>query len=78
MNLTGYKFFKRIYDESDKLAAVFSQRAKNDPEKNAEYRYKVVVMTLLPILCSRMRAVFFFCSFVLGFLLALVLQLLLV
>lgn len=74
MNLTGNKFFKEVYEDSDKLVTVFSQKAKEEPEKSAEYRYKIIVMTLLPILCSRIRAIFFFFSTVLGFLLALILK----
>ncbi len=77
MDLTGNKFFKKVYDDCDELVTAFSQKAKEGPEKSAEYRYKIIVMTLLPILCSRIRAVFFFCSFVLGFLFALGLKLLL-
>lgn len=55
----GNLFFKELYDECDDLAFKLRHEPDREAEENLERRYKIVVMTLLPIICSRVRAIFF-------------------
>ena len=61
---------EKIYEESDRLVHMLNQQRKDRPEDSAECGYKIIVATILPILLDRVRVIFFFLSFILGFLLS--------
>lgn len=58
--------FRQAYDCCDNLEVMFRERAEHDAEDDLESCYKVVVMTLLPVICSRVRAIFFAFALMLG------------
>ena len=62
-------FFSKLYDECDDLVFVFKYETDSEAKQRAEDRYKVVVATILPILLSRVRAIFFILAFAFGLLL---------
>ena len=71
-------FFKKLYDECDDLVFVFKYETDQETKQRAEDRYKVVMATILPILLSRMRAIFFLLAYACGFLTALIVKAMLV
>lgn len=62
-------FFKKLYDECDDIHFEFSYDAQDEAQNDLEHRYKIIVVTILPILLSRVRAIFFTLAFLVGLLL---------
>ena len=61
---------EKIFDASDDLIEVLSDECRKHPEKEAEYCYKIVMLTILPLLLCRTRDIFFLFSIALGMLIA--------
>lgn len=59
--------FKQIYDDAYDLEIMLRQQAEDEGEDDLERRYKIIVLSLLPVICDRVRAIFFALAFVLGF-----------
>lgn len=58
----------KIFYDSDYLIEVLRDECRKHPEKEAEYRYKIVMLTILPLLLCRTRDIFFLFSIALGML----------
>lgn len=67
-------FFKELYDECGDIEFILRYYPEDESEESLERRYKIVMMTALPILLSRVRAIFFLLTFLTGVLLALALH----
>ena len=67
--------FKQIYDDAYDLEIMLRQQAEDEGEDDLERRYKIIVLSLLPVICDRVRAIFFAFALVLGFTLAVVVKL---
>lgn len=67
--------FKQIYDDAYDLEIMLRQQAEDEGEDGLERRYKIIVLSLLPVICDRVRAIFFALAFVLGFTLAVIVKL---
>ncbi len=70
-DILGNRIYKEIYDKAAYLEVVFSEQAEGESQEALENRYKVIVLFLLPVICSRVRAIFFLLTAQLGILLAL-------
>ena len=62
-------FLKELYEEASDIKFRLCYNADEVSEKSLEKRYKIVVMTILPILLSLVRSIFFMLSGIVGFLL---------
>ena len=62
-------FFKKLYDECGDIQFILRYYPEDESKESIERRYKIVMMTALPILLSRVRAIFFLLSSFLSFLL---------
>lgn len=62
-------FLKELYEEASDIKFRLRYNADEVSEKSLEKRYKIVVMTILPILLSLVRSIFFVLSGIVGFLL---------
>ena len=63
-------FFNKLYDEAGDIEFSLRNDADDVSDESLEKRYKIVVLTILPILLSRVRAIFFILAFLAGGLLA--------
>lgn len=59
-------FFKELYDECGDIEFILRYYPEDESEESLERRYKIVMMTALPILISRVRAIFFLLAFLAG------------
>lgn len=60
-------FFDEIYNECSDIKFILSNYADDEGYESLERRYKIVVMTILPILLSRVRTILFLFCFPAGF-----------
>lgn len=65
-----YDFFNKLYDEASDIEFSLRYDADDVSKESLEKRYKIVVLTILPILLSRVRAIFFLLAFLIGILMA--------
>ena len=62
-------FFEEIYDECGDIKFGFGHYSDDVSNEELERRYKIIMMTILPILLSRVRSIFFATAIIVGFLL---------
>ena len=62
-------FLEELYEEASDIKFRLRYNADEVSEKSLEKRYKIVVMTILPILLSLVRSIFFVLAGIVGFLL---------
>ena len=63
----------QLFDQSDELTEMLYQQCQERPDNRAECRYKIIVATALPLIYSRLGALLFLFSMLVGLLLTLLL-----
>ena len=64
----------KLYDQSDDVVKMLEEECEKRPDNAADYRYKIIVATILPLLFARLRDCFFLLSAILGVLFTLALK----
>ena len=59
---------QKSFDESDDLTYVLEQQCKQGTGDCTEERYKIIVLTVLPLILDRLRFISFLFCFLLGML----------